>query len=150
MPQHPPSPIALPMFPRAQKRKNASLQVLCLPLLRTPCRVTPLFATHTQTPGVWGTRATNFSSVFHVSLGHESQVTSFQPLARSLSLFALFFAPRSFVFNHLQTLWQKHRGYGASPSPLASSRIGGSASACTTPVSEANLVPACKREAPAC
>jgi len=52
MPQHPPSPIALPMFPRAQKRKNASLQVLCLPLLRTPCRVSPFPATLTQTPGM--------------------------------------------------------------------------------------------------
>src|SRR3984893_390105 len=36
----------------AHKRKHASLQVLCLPLLRTPCRVTPLLATHTQTPGM--------------------------------------------------------------------------------------------------
>ena len=78
------------------------------------------------------------------------QIPQFHTLARSLSLFALFFAPPSFVFNHLQTLFQKHRGWGGSPSPLASSRIGGSASACTTPLSEANLVPACKPEAPAC
>src|SRR6266851_3969882 len=36
----------------APKRKNASLQVLCLPLLRTPCRVSPFPATLTQTPGM--------------------------------------------------------------------------------------------------
>ena len=36
----------------ALKRKNAILQVLCLPLIRTPCRVSPFLATHTQTPGI--------------------------------------------------------------------------------------------------
>ena len=36
----------------APKRKNASPQVLCLPLLRTPRRVSPFPATHTQTPGM--------------------------------------------------------------------------------------------------
>src|SRR6266849_1708367 len=33
-------------------RKNALQQVLCLPRLRTPCRVSPYLATHTQTPGM--------------------------------------------------------------------------------------------------
>src|ERR1700676_62406 len=45
----------------APKRKNASLQVLCLPLLRTPCRVSPFPATHMQTPGM-GCRALPFFS----------------------------------------------------------------------------------------
>jgi hypothetical protein len=35
-----------------KKRKNRSLQVLCLPLLQTPCRVSPFPATLTQTPGM--------------------------------------------------------------------------------------------------
>src|SRR5216683_8186713 len=34
------------------KRKNASLQVLCLPLLRTLCRVSPFLATLTKTSGM--------------------------------------------------------------------------------------------------
>src|SRR5216684_8701328 len=34
---------------------------LCLPLLRTPCRVSPFLATHTQTPGIGVSRLPNFS-----------------------------------------------------------------------------------------
>ena len=43
---------------------------------------------------------------------HESQVTSFQLLAHSLSLLQLFFKLQSFVFNRLRTLRQKHPGGG--------------------------------------
>ena len=43
---------ALPRSLVRKKRKNTSLQVLCLPLLRTPCRASPFPATHTQTPGM--------------------------------------------------------------------------------------------------
>jgi hypothetical protein len=40
---------------------------------------------------------------------------SFQWLAHSFSLLPLFFASPSFVFNRLQTLSAKHRGYGVPP-----------------------------------
>jgi hypothetical protein len=47
---------------RAQNRKNAHPQVLCLPLLQTPCRVSPFPATLTQTPGMVVSRFLQFSS----------------------------------------------------------------------------------------
>jgi hypothetical protein len=40
------------------------------------------------------------------------QIPPFHNLARSFSLFALFFALASFVFNSLRALLQKHRGWG--------------------------------------
>src|SRR5258708_38791773 len=42
------------------------------------------------------------------------QTPCFQQFAASLSLFALFFALSSFVFNSLQTLLQKHPGWGGT------------------------------------
>jgi hypothetical protein len=41
-----------------------------------------------------------------------SEIPYSQQFAASLSLFALFFAPPSFVFNSLQPLFAKHRGWG--------------------------------------
>jgi hypothetical protein len=55
-----PSSIAFSAFRPALKRKNALLQVLCLPLLRTLCCVTPFPATLTQTPGICVPRLLQF------------------------------------------------------------------------------------------
>jgi hypothetical protein len=93
-----------------------------------PLPASPLFATLTyslsrksfpchsyaNTRGVGSSRY-KFLLRFPPVTGHESQVTSYHALARSLSLFALFSAPRSFVFNRLRTLLQKHRGWGTPP-----------------------------------
>jgi hypothetical protein len=58
--------------------------------------------------------------------GHESQVTSFQILAHSLSLLQLFFKLPSFVFNRLRTLRQKNGAYrGRSGIPYLERRIQG-------------------------
>src|SRR5258707_15549511 len=41
-----------------------------------------------------------------------SQLVCLYLLAASCSLFALFFAPASFIFSNLRTLFAKHRGVG--------------------------------------
>src|SRR5882762_460023 len=48
---------------------------------------------------------------------------SFQRLAHSFSLLPLFFASPSFVFNRLQTLSAKHRGWGISALAIHESRV---------------------------
>ena len=50
---HSPAPFRLrKLCFAAWRRKNASLQVLCLPLLRTHAPASPFPATHTKTPGM--------------------------------------------------------------------------------------------------
>ena len=44
-----------------------------------------------------------------------SQLFCLYLLAASCSLFALFFAPASFIFSNLRTLFAKHRGWGSGP-----------------------------------
>jgi hypothetical protein len=66
------------MFPRAQKCKNASLQVLCLPLLRTPCRVSPFPATLTQTPGMGTGKSLSFIKLQTLLHRQKSQLLCYQ------------------------------------------------------------------------
>ncbi len=73
------------------------------------------FDNHPHCPGVWGVGLCLGS---HESPHHHAQVTSFHTLAASLSLFALFFRPPSFVFNSFGTLFAKHPGGGVcAPAP---------------------------------
>ena len=54
-------------------------------------------------------------------VGFTNQVTSFQALARSLTLLPLFLKLVSFIFNSLQALLQKHPGWGYRCSALSAS-----------------------------
>jgi hypothetical protein len=99
-------PIAPPLFSRAPKRKNTPLQVLCLPLLRTPSRATPSLATHTQTPGIWVPCSSPFNFSFSVCSVSLWQTQFFQAFGDSLPLLRPISRLPFFVFNGLRTLRQ--------------------------------------------
>ena len=102
-------PSDVPSCAKAQKHLSATplFAALTDSLSRNP------FVCHSyaNTRGVGYSRY-KFLLRFPPATARRSQVTSYHALARSFSLFALFFACQSFVFNNFQTLLRKHRGWG--------------------------------------
>jgi len=81
--------------------------------LQTPFPATPLFAHPYKTTGVSQEGIIPTGSALAVQ--REPQATSFQQFAASWSLLPLFWNLPSFVFNRLQPLFPKYRGYGGAP-----------------------------------
>ena len=82
--------------------------------LRIPFPANPLDSHPCKTPGCHPTHPFHPRAQRPASPLSLSQISCFQQLANSCSLFALFSTRLCFVFNTLRTLLPKHRGWGGT------------------------------------
>jgi len=130
-----------------QRRKNTSLQVLCLPLLQTHCRVSFFPATLTQTPGC-GCHAVSCFELIPLCVLRASVANPAFSVCCGLfiSLCALFRTP-ILCFQSFADSFSKTPGVGGSAWPVT---VPDRSVRSVTLWQISSFVPACKREAPAC